>query len=166
MKIFKKLLAFLKWAIVGIVWSYIYILATTLLFKSVWGFNYLSRNSWNIISTFWQQGGRIKSGSDYLFILCLLLLIPLWIWGWRKLYKTNFMAVLLIPLTWYQNRSATRYMKSMSRIKLHNIGISIGDDVKQDFENKLKQQQTQIQNSPKASQKIRSELKNKLSGQS
>ena len=166
MKIIKKLLAFLKWAIVGILWTYTYILLTTLLFKSVWGFNYLSRSSWNIISTFWQQGGRIKSGSDYLFILCLLLLIPLWIWGWRKLYKTNLMAVVLIPLTWYQNRSAAKYMKSMSRIKLHNIGVSIGDDVKQDFENKLKQQQNQIQNSPKASQKIRSELKNKLSGQS
>ena len=57
-------------------------------------------------------------------------------------------------------------MKSMSRIKIHNIGISIGDDVKQDFENKLKRQQTEIEKAPKASQRIRSGLKNKLKNKS
>lgn len=166
MKFFKKLMAFLKWAIVGVIWSYFYLLMTMILFKSVWGFNYMSRRSWNVISTFWEQGGRIKSGNDYLFVICLLLLIPLWIWGWKKLYKTNYVALLLIPVLWYQNRSAKKYMKSMSRIKIHNIGISIGDDVKQDFEDKLKRQQTEIEKSPKASQAIRSGVKNRLKKQS
>lgn len=166
MKFFKKLLAFLKWAIVGIIWTYIYLFITMVLFKSTWGFNYMSRSSWGVISTFWEQGGRIKSGSDYLFVICLILLIPLWIWGWKKLYKANYVAILLVPLLWYQNRSANKYMKSMSRIKIHNIGISIGDDVKQDFENKLKRQQTEIEKAPKASQRIRSGLKNKLKNKS
>ena len=35
----------------------------------------MSRRSWNVISTFWEQGGRIKSGNDYLFVICLLSLV-------------------------------------------------------------------------------------------
>lgn len=165
MKFLKKLLIFWKLFIVGVIWSYVYLCGTTLLFKSIWGFNYLSRSNWRIISGFWKSGGTIRSGSDYMFIICLILLIPLWLWGWRKLYKANFINLLLIPVNWYQRRSADNYMKSMSRVKLHNIGISIGADIKQDFENKLQKQKTDIENAPKASQNIRSQLKNRLTEQ-
>ena len=50
----------------------------------------------------------------------------------------------------------------MSRVKIHNIGTSIGDDVKQDFEKKLQKQQARVSNEPKVSQNIRLQLKDKL----
>ncbi len=164
MKFFKKLLAFNKWIIVGAIWSYIYLYGTLLLFKSVWGFNYLSRSNWKVITGFWEQGGKIQTGSDYLFIICLILLIPLWIWGWRKLYKANFFMLLITPILWYQKHKADKYIKGMSRIKIHNIGISIGEDIKQDFETKLKQKQEKIENNPKAVSNIRANLTDKLKG--
>lgn len=164
MKFLKKLLAFIKWITIGVVWSYVYLYGTLLLFKSLWGFNYLSRSSWGVISSFWEQGGKIRTGSDYLFVICIILIIPLWIWGWRKLYKANILALLLAPILWYQKRKADKYIKGMSRIKIHNIGISVGDDIKQDFENKLKQQKEEIEKSPKAVSSIRSDLTNKLKG--
>ena len=164
MKFIKRLLAFTKWIIVGAFWSYIYLYGTLLLFKSVWGFNYLSRSNWRVISGFWNQGGKIRTGSDYLFITCLILLVPLWLWGWKKLYKANLFAFLLAPILWYQKKKADKYIKGMSRIKIHNIGISVGEDIKQDFENKLKEQQAEIQKSPKAATHIRADLSNKLRG--
>lgn len=163
MKFLKKLLAFIKWLIVGIIWSYIYIVCTWLFFKSIWGFNYLSYSNWQIITRYWNEGGRIKTGKDYLFILCLAIFIPLWIWGWKKLNKTNIINILFQPFLWLQKRQAEKYMKNMSHIKIHNIGISIGDEIKQDFENKLKKQQSDITNSPKTSSSIRNNLTNKLS---
>ena len=163
MKFLKKLLALTKWLIVGIAWSYIYLLITWFIFKYFWGFNYLSRSNWRVIARYWDEGGRIKNGSDYAFVFCLIILIPLWIWGWKKLNKTNFVTILLQPFLWIQKRNAEKYMKNMSRIKIHNIGISVGEEIKQDFENKIKKQQTEIENDPKASNNIRNNLKNKLS---
>ena len=162
MKFLKKILAFIKLAIIGVVWSYAYLCGTVLLFKSVWDFNYLSASNWRVISAFWNEGGRIRSGSDYLFVICLLLLIPLWLWGWRKLYKMSWVQLFILPVTWYQKLEAKNYLKSISRIKINNIGISVGDEIKQDFENKLKQQQSEIENSPKVSQNIRTQINNRL----
>lgn len=166
MTFLKKLLAFWKWAIVGIAWSYVYVVITLTFFKFFWGFNYLSRHSWRIISKFWDEGGRIRTASDYFFILALILLIPLWIMGWKKLYRTNYAQLLLFPILWYQKRQAGKYMKKMSRIKIRNVGISVSADVKQDFDTKLKQQQMAIEKESKASQDIRSHIKNKLNNPS
>ena len=162
MKLFKKLLKLGKILLVGIIWSYVYIQSTLFLFKSVWSFNYLSRAHWKVINTYWNEGGKIITGKDYLFVLCLLLLIPLWLWGWKRLCRTNFLALFLSPITWHQKREADKYLKSMSRIKIHNIGVSTGDDVKQDFENKLKKQQAEIEKTSKTSQTLRSQIKDKL----
>jgi hypothetical protein len=163
MKFLKKLFAFSRWLLIGALWSYVYLLSTLLLFKSVWGFNYLSQSSWNLISKFWSAGGKIYSTSDYLFVLCLILLIPVWIWGWKKLYKTSFIGILLSPILWYQKREANNTLKKMSRNKILNIGVSVGDDIKKDFENKLKKQQSDVEKSQNASKSIRNNLKNKLS---
>ena len=163
MKTLKKILKFLKWITVGAIWSYIYLYSSLLLFKSVWGFNYLSRSSWHLISDFWQSGGKIYSVSDYIFVICLILFIPVWIYGWKKLYKTNFVALIVSPVLWYQNKSANKYLKKLNRIKILNIGISTSDEIVQDFENKLKKQKSTIENTPIASNKLRNNLKNKLS---
>lgn len=163
MKALKKILKFLKLITVGVIWSYIYLYGSLLLFKSVWGFNYLSRSSWRLISDFWQSGGKIYSISDYIFVICLILFIPIWIYGWKKLYKTNFVALLISPILWFQNKSANKYLKKLNRIKILNIGISTSDEIIQDFENKLKKQKSAIENTPIASNNLRNNLKNKLS---
>ena len=162
MKLFKKLLKLGKILLVGIIWSYVYISSTLFLFKSVWSFNYLSRTHWKVIKTYWNEGGKIITGKDYLFVLCLLLLLPLWLWGWKRLSRTNFLAILLSPITWHQKREADKYLKSMSHIKIHNIGVSTGEDIKQDFEDKLKKQQAEIESASKTSENIRSTIKDKL----
>ena len=162
MKFLKKISKFIKWILIGAIWSYVYLLSTLLLFKKAWGFNYLSRSSWNIISDFWSAGGRIKTGKDYLFIICLILLVPLWLWGWKKLNKINMLSLFLAPVLWYQNKKANAYMDGMSRIKIRNIGLSNGNNIKENFEKKLQQQQEEIKKSSKTSKNIRNNLKTKL----
>ena len=54
---FKKILKFMKFIIVGIVWSYVFIYASVLLTIKLWNFNYLSVSDWGIIDTYWEQGG-------------------------------------------------------------------------------------------------------------
>ena len=159
----KKFFKYLRIIIIGALWTCIYVLCTVSLFISIWGFNYLSAKDWRIISAFWNRGGTIKSGGDYLFLLCLILLVPLWIWGWKKLYRIDFINLLLVPLNWYQKRAADQYMKSMSKIKIHNIGVSIENSAKEEFDSKIKSREQAIQSEAKAAESIRAQIKNKLS---
>lgn len=162
-KFFRRLFSFIRFMIIGSAWTYIYAYITTLLFRSIWNFNYLSAGSWKIIGNFWQQGGAIKKASDYLFIIALLLLVPLWYKGLKKLLKANFVEILFLPVRYFNKRAADKYIGKISRQKIRNIGLSMGADAKQQFENKLKSSQKKIEDSPKVSQNIRGQIKQKLS---
>lgn len=61
----------MKFIIVGIVWSYVFIYASVLLTIKLWNFNYLSVSDWGIIDTYWEQGGAIRQPKDYVFFLYL-----------------------------------------------------------------------------------------------
>lgn len=114
-----------KASVVGIIWSYIYIFATELLLYYLWNFDYLSPQDWNTINTFWEHGGVIKTWKDYLFILSLLVVIPLWFWGWKYLYRQNYLEILLWPLNAYNRHIINRYGSESKRILLKNIGTSV-----------------------------------------
>lgn len=101
---FKKILKFMKFIIVGIVWSYVFIYASVLLTIKLWNFNYLSVSDWGIIDTYWEQGGAIRQPKDYGFFFTLLALIPVWLLGWRYLYKKSFTAFLMAPIVWYNKK--------------------------------------------------------------
>ena len=114
-----------KASVVGIIWSYIYIFATELLLYYLWNFDYLSPQDWRTINTFWEHGEVIKTWKDYLFILSLLVVIPLWFWGWKYLYRQNYLEILLWPLNAYNRHIINRYGSESKRILLKNIGNSV-----------------------------------------
>ena len=114
-----------KASVVGIIWSYIYIFATELLLYYLWNFDYLSPQDWHTINTFWEHGGVIKTWKDYLFLLSLLVIIPLWFWGWKYLYRQNYAEILLWPLNAYNRHIIKRYGSESKRILLKNIGTSV-----------------------------------------
>lgn len=120
----KKLAKFIKFCLVGTIWTYTYVYCTGLLIYLIWNFNYLSVGDWQTISSFWEGGGRIKSGKDYLFVTCLLLIIPVWILGWKYFYKKDFVQLLLTPVIWYNKRKIKKYSETSSRLVLKNMGGS------------------------------------------
>ena len=131
---FKRILKFIKFVLVGSVWSYLYLYASLILTIKIWNFNYLSLKSWRIINSFWNQGGIIKQPGDYGLFAVLLLLIPLWLLGWRYFYKKNFIALLLAPIVWYNKRTIAKYGSNSSRIILKNLGTTAKIDPKEFIE--------------------------------
>ena len=91
---------------------------------SIWNFDILNMRDWQVINTFWESGGNIKTGRDYLFVGMLLALIPLWFWGWRFFYRLSFVKILLFPITWYNNRMIRKYGENTPRIILKNMGAA------------------------------------------
>ncbi len=160
---FKKILKFIKFILVGTAWSYLFIYASVLFTIKIWNFNYLSLKSWRIIGSFWNQGGIIKHPGDYGLFAVLLLLIPLWLLGWRYFYKKNFTALLLTPIIWYNKRTITKYGSNSSRIILKNLGTTQKIDPKEYIESQLKDAKATIENHEKASDSLREMLKEKIS---
>lgn len=160
---FKKLLKFLKFSLVGIIWSYFFIYASVIFTIQLWNFNYLSLSDWSIISSYWQQGGIIRQPKDYGFFFTLLALIPLWLFGWRYFYKKSFIAVLLAPIVWYNNKMITKYGSNSSRIILKNLGSTSKKlDPKELIENKLKRVKHTMEEQEKTADTLREQLREKI----
>ncbi len=153
---FKKILKFIKFILVGTAWSYLFIYASVLFTIKIWNFNYLSLKSWRIIGSFWNHG-------DYGLFAVLLLLIPLWLLGWRYFYKKNFTAFLLTPIIWYNKQTIAKYGSNSSRIILKNLGTTQKIDPKEYIESQLKDAKATIENHEKASDSLREMLKEKIS---
>ena len=160
---FKKILKFMKFIIVGIVWSYVFIYASVLLTIKLWNFNYLSVSDWGIIDTYWEQGGALRQPKDYGFFFTLLALIPVWLLGWRYLYKKSFTAFLMAPIVWYNKKMIARYGSESSRIILKNLGSTTQKiDPKEIIESKLKRVKTNMEHHEKTSDFLREQLKEKI----
>ena len=146
----------MKFIIVGIVWSYVFIYASVLLTIKLWNFNYLSVSDWGIIDTYWEQGGAICQPKDYVFFFTLLL-------GWRYLYKKSFTAFLMAPIVWYNKKMIARYGSESSRIILKNLGSTTQKiDPKEIIESKLKRVKTNMEHHEKTSDFLREQLKEKI----
>lgn len=118
----KKLFKILKASIVGAVWTVVFVYTARIIMISTWNFDILDMRDWHVINTFWESGGKIKTGKDYLFIGMLLALIPLWFWGWRFFYRLSFLKILLFPITWHNKRMIKKYGENTPRIVLKNMG--------------------------------------------
>jgi len=124
---FKKIFRFLRFSIIGILWTSVFVIFANWELISLWNFNFLSAHSWKTISRFWQAGGVIKSAKDYLFLLNLCLVPAIWIWGWRYLARKNYVSLLIWPYTAYNNYMIKK-LSSTAKIALKNIG-SAGNEV-------------------------------------
>ncbi len=156
----KKIFKFLKALVVGAIWTVIfaYLAETTMIY--FWSFDILNMRDWQIINTFWESGGSIKTGKDYLFVAMLLLLIPLWICGWRFFYHLDFIKLLLFPFTWYNNRMIKKYGDNTPRIILKNMGASKNKpNMEEIIEKRLKES---VKPHEKETGKIRRSLQEKI----
>lgn len=111
-----------KITLVGIIWSYIFIYCSNVLFSYLWGFNLLSPQSWKKIADYWNQGGAIREGKDYVFLLMIFLLVPFWIIGWKKLYRIDYIRIVISPFTLYNHFVINRCCRNGGRIALKNVG--------------------------------------------
>lgn len=120
----KLILKITRNLLIGTLWTYVYLLISNVILIYFWNFSTLSAQSWKMIRLFWEGGGTIWAGKDYALLSLLLLLLPVWILGWRKLTKVNYLNILLTPIYIYNDRVIKKYGASSSRILLKNMGIS------------------------------------------
>ena len=115
----------LKAVVVGVIWSVLYLFVSRCLFVLWAGFDYFSIEDWKLIEHRWKAGAVIKNVHDYLVLFYLLMLVPVWLLGWKYWYRLNYLKVLLWPFEKFSQLLLSRYSLPNKRIILKNIGTTV-----------------------------------------
>lgn len=132
----KKLLSLIRFIIIGLIWSYVFIFFAQLTMINLWSFNLFSARSWLVINKFWEAGGVIKTAKDYTFLAMLAFLPIVWILGWRFLLRCNYLNILLFPINAYNRHIIKKYGHESKRVVLRNVKSSqkIIEEIKEQLE--------------------------------
>lgn len=153
----RKIFRLIRNLLIGALWTYVFLFLISMTFLLIWNFNFFSARSWQTITAFWQAGGTIKTGSDYVFLLALISVPFIWIWGLGRLIRVNYLNILLWPVMAYNRRIINKYGHESCRIILKNLKSS------QEQIEAVKQKLESIQpGKPREVHNIRDEIQKKL----
>ncbi len=153
----KKLLKIFRTALVGLLWTYLFLIMSNYLMYQLWSFNFMSAHSWQTMSGYWNSGGVINTAPDYIFLLMLFSLPIMWLVGWILLLKIEYLSILLYPLNVYNRHIVNKYGHNSSRVILRNIKSSqkIIEEIKEQLESIKPAKSKEVNN-------IRQEVQKKL----
>lgn len=132
----KKIYKVFRVSLIGVIWTYLFLVVSNYIMFQLWNFNFMSARSWQTISRFWESGGIIKTKTDYIFLLMLISLPFLWILGWLRALRIDYLSILLYPVNAYNRYVINKYGHDSSRIVLKNIKSSqkIIEEIKSQLE--------------------------------
>lgn len=155
----KKIFYFIRGIVIFTVWSIVFSLFSNFLINLIWRFDFMSAHSWNILSSFWNQGGVIKTASDILLISSLFLLPFLWLIGYILVLKLDYIKIFLAPINWVSSIFNSNTKPERIIIKNLKSNSQFIEDIKNEIDS-LKPQEA------KRARDIRSEITQKLSKES
>lgn len=120
----KKILKFFKFFVVGVVWTPAFLYLARWLMIWIWQFDIFYKKQWVVMAGFWNNNGVIIGFSDYMLFTALLVLILLWILGWRFFYKADYLKILMIPVNYIANYEIKKYEKEDKHVTFKNIAIA------------------------------------------
>ena len=119
----KKLGKYIRLLLIAIGWTMLYALVVSLAMKVFWRFEIFNLKHWQIIGKFWNDGGIIDTWSEFLFIIAIILVIPLWLLGWKKANKLSYVKIFFFPVFWYNSHLQKKYANApTANIVLKNMG--------------------------------------------
>ncbi len=103
-----------------LIWTIGYFFWYRRLMISMWGFNLTLKLHWIYIWNEWQNGWVIQSFREWLFIIALFAMIPIWFTGWAVLCTVPWMKwfkiILLFPIRLIRSK-LKEYRKTKNTIK-------------------------------------------------
>lgn len=157
---FKKLLKFLRFLLIGAVWSVGFGYVVRMLVVKLWKFDVFYKKQWEVIAQFWENNGVIVGASDYMLFVVLLLSLGVWIWGWRRLVKVDYISIILWPLKYISDKQVEKYQNSGKRVVFKNMGIAEKKTIEDVIEERIKQESGE--KSVKESEQLRKNISEKI----
>lgn len=131
-KLLKKLFNLIKNIVVFVIWSLFFVFFFKTLTSVVWNFNILSPRSWETLFSFWNRGGVFKTAPDIVLLFLLLLLPFIYIFGYLKVRKINFIKIIFSTISsWF-----TKEIEDPERVVIKGMKTTkqMIEDVKSEIE--------------------------------
>lgn len=118
----KIIFAISRFFFIFFIWTIGYFFWLQRLMLNMWGFNPLAKMHWNYIWREWQRGWVIQSTREWLFIIAIFAMIPVWLTGcailstvpWMKWFKL----ILIFPVRLIRSRMKKKLEKNAARPKV------------------------------------------------
>ncbi len=118
----KKIKHYFRLLLILAGWTGLYLYIVKLIMSYFWHFNIFEKRYWQVIGEFWRSGGVIDQFSEYMFLLMLVLIIPVWIFGYKKAIKLSYVKIIFFPIFWYNDYIDKKYANLPNHIVLKNMG--------------------------------------------
>lgn len=131
-KLLKKLFNLIKNIVAFVIWSLFFVFFFKTLTSVIWNFNILSPRSWETLFSFWNRGGVFKTAPDIVLLFLLLLLPFIYIFGYLKVRKINFLKIIFSTISsWF-----TKEIEDPERVVIKGMKTTkqMIDDVKSEIE--------------------------------
>jgi len=161
---FKKIGLFLKFLIVGVLWSTLWCVITQQIVFKIWNFDYLSPNQWRVIKAFWEKNGVIRGVSDYMLFLTLIVILVVWYFGFKKLYHVQYGKFLLKPFESFSKRQITKYENESKHVVIKNLVVGEKMSLEDLIQQKIDAEQS-ANAGPKESEVLRQNISKKITEQ-
>ncbi len=155
----KKISKLTKCLFVGAMWTSAFLYIARLLMIYIWKFDIFYAKQWSVVKGFWNNNGVIEGAADYTFFLSLLLIAVIWMVGWVKLYRLDYVKLLLAPLNYFANRNIKKYEEADTHVVIKNIKVGEKITVEDIIQDRIKQEKTE---NVKESDAIRRSLSEKI----
>ena len=143
---FKKLLKFIKFVLVGGVWSILWLTLMQKVMIFIWNFNFFSKAQWHMVASFWNANGTIKGLSDYMLFLTLFLVVLGWFLGLKYFYKVGYGKLLLRPFEYFSGKQIEKYRQENKHVVIKNLvvgeKVALDDLINEKIKEEDKQQKT------------------------
>lgn len=106
---------------IAFIWTIGYMFWFRQLMIAMWGFDPLASTHWEYIYGQWRSGWVIQTPREWMFVIALFAMIPLWFIGWTILSSISWMswfkAILLFPIKLIKSKMNTS-QKSVRKPKV------------------------------------------------
>ena len=156
----KKIGKFIKFVLVLFFWSAAWLSLMRFIMIRIWNFDFFSPVPWMKIYAYWNKGGVIKGGFEYMIFVTLLITVILWYIGLKRLYHTDFIGIFSKPFAYFSQKQISKFESENKHIALKNLVV--GEKITLDdlIEEKIKEEgNKQLQ---RESQSLRENISKKI----
>lgn len=118
----KKLKKFGRFCAISAVTLAPVLLICQFLFKLIWKFDILNRNSYRVVAEYWNKGGVYNTPRDWCLGIAFLLIPVFWLKLSHKIYKFGFWKFIFYPIIVIYRKATRPKSMEVEHVTIKNLG--------------------------------------------
>ena len=118
----KKLKKFCRFFVISAITLAPVLFICQIIFKIIWKFDILNRNSYRVVAEYWNKGGVYNTPRDWCLGIAFLLIPVFWLKLSYKIYKIGFWKFIFAPIIYTYRRLTCPKNMEVEHVTIKNLG--------------------------------------------